>query len=253
MILVDRRIGSKDLLAPLIKLGLDAELTELSFGDVAFEGKGQHNTSVDIGIELKCLPDLISSLRTGRLAGHQMPGLLKTYEYTWLVIEGTWRPDRKGEVALLRNRGWHSRTWQPLHGRMTVSEMEKQVLTLELCGGLHVRYTNNRRATLEFISTLFRWWTDKSMSKHQSHLAVHVPQGFSPISDFRQVVSRFPGIGLKTSLAVERHFHASLDRACTADVDEWAAIETKDDKGKPRRVGIKVAEGVVKFCRGETR
>ena len=248
MILVDRRIGSKDLLAPLIKLGLDAELTELSFGDVAFEGKGSNHTSLAIGIELKTIPDLVNSVRSGRFAGHQLPGLRQMYEHSWLVIEGTYRSDRAG--ALTRYQG-SRRGWTSVHGQMTASELEKQVLTFELCGGLHVRYTNSRRATLNFIASLFRWWTDKSMERHQSHLAVHTPHGFTPLSEFRQVVSRFPGIGLKTSLAVEKHFEAHLERAVCAGVDEWAAIETRTDSGTTRRIGLKVADGVVRFCQGE--
>src|ERR1035437_1169131 len=75
MILIDKRIGSADLLAPLQAAGFDAQLVELAFGDLAFEGKGPNGTTLNVGVELKRLGDLVSSLRTGRLAGQ--------INYTW--------------------------------------------------------------------------------------------------------------------------------------------------------------------------
>ena len=37
------------------------------------------------------LPDLVSSLRTGRLSGHQLPGLVSSFDFSYLLVEGTWR------------------------------------------------------------------------------------------------------------------------------------------------------------------
>src|ERR1035437_3942143 len=137
MILVDRRVGSNDLLAPLKAAGFDAQLVELAFGDIAFEGKGLNGTPLNVGVELKRLGDLVSSLRTGRLAGHQLPGLLRTYDYAWLLVEGQWRANAAGQVTTQKR----SRLWTVIPGKMTASELDKQLLTLELCGGLHVAHT----------------------------------------------------------------------------------------------------------------
>src|ERR1035437_4551441 len=126
MILVDRRIGSNDLLAPLKAADFEAQLVELEFGDIAFEGKGPNGTTLNIGVELKVLGDLVNSLRTGRLAGHQLPGLLKTYDHAWLLMEGQWRANAFGQVAALRRRG----AWVVMPGKMMASELEKHVLTL---------------------------------------------------------------------------------------------------------------------------
>src|SRR3954469_1333034 len=105
---IDRRIGSKDLLKPIIATGLDAEITELAFADVAFTGQGTNGVSVDIGIELKNLNDLVGSLRSGRLAGHQLPGLRSAYEFSWLIVEGLWRTNDAGMVVTYqgKSRGW---------------------------------------------------------------------------------------------------------------------------------------------------
>ena len=57
--LVDRRAGSKELVKPLRKKGLEVVETELEFGDVSFVGKGNGGADVHIGIEYKRLSDLV--------------------------------------------------------------------------------------------------------------------------------------------------------------------------------------------------
>ena len=237
VILVDRRIGSNDLLAPLKAAGFDAQLVELAFGDIAFEGKGPNGTTLNIGVELKVLGDLVNSLRTGRLAGHQLPGLLKTYDFSWLLVEGEWRVDPRGYVITGRTKKSHS--------HMMASELDKQLLTLELCGGLHVTHTHTRADTVRFLGNLYHWWTDRALTDHTSHLALHTTPAVYAISPFRAAVCSWPGIGVKTSKAVEQRFQ-SIRCAAAAPVEEWAAITTGD-----RKLGRKTAERIVRFLRDE--
>jgi len=248
MILVDRRVGSKDLLTPLRALHLEAEIVELEFADVAFSGKGPKGQSVDIGIELKTLNDLVGSLRSGRLAGHQLPGLRAQYDHAWLVVEGMWRADDRGQVVTYQGK---SRGWCSLHAHCSASEMEKQLLTLELCGGLHVRYTNARSDTVRFLGNLYRWWTDVALDHHTSHLVVHEPPTFVPIDAWRQLFTKLPGVGIKASKAVAEHFNNSVRLAARATVSEWADIRVVDEStGKSRRLGTAIAERIVKFLEG---
>src|ERR1035437_1020631 len=240
MILVDRRVGSNDLLAPLKAAGFDAQLVELAFGDIAFEGKGPNGTTLNIGIELKVLGDLINSLRTGRLAGQQLPGLLKTYDYAWLLVEGEWHANKQGQVIRSDKHGRLAK----VQGRMSASELDKQLLTLELCGGLHVTHTHTRADTVRFLGNLYRWWTDRALDGHTSHLALHVPPTVYAISPFRAAVCNWPGIGVKTSRAVEQRF-GTIRSAAAASVEEWAAITAGD-----RKLGKKTAERIVHFLRG---
>ena len=243
-ILIDSRVGSHDLVKPLQATGLPVEEVVLPFADVAFQGKGPNGTILDIGIELKRLGDLVVSLRSGRLAGHQLPGLREAFDYYWLVVEGYWHVNLKGQLVEKHRRGWH-----PLLGNMSASEMEKQVLTLELCGGFHVRFTNTRTDTLHFIGSLYRWWSDKSLEKHQSHLAVHRPVSFVSVTKQQEALMSLPDVGRKVALAAERHF-GSLRCACNASVNEWASLETTTDKGTTKRLGLRTAERIVKFCGG---
>lgn len=245
-----RQAVEEHIYQPLKRMNLPVELTRLEYGDFAFEGRGPEDRPLSIGIELKRLQDLATSIRNGRLAGHQLPGLTgrdSVFDAAWLVIEDHWKTNAIGEIVL-----YHGKRvgWRPLKGMMTASVLHKKVLTYELRGGLHVRYTNTRHDTLRFIHDLYRWWTDKSMDAHSSHVSVHRPYSYLAMSDFRETVSRFPGIGIKTSLAVEQRFHGSLREAVNATVSDWAEIETVDRSGKRRRLGSAVAARIVAFCRG---
>jgi len=247
MIYVDSRVGSKELFAPLQALGLEVALTTLEFGDVCFEGKGPKTSLVEIGIELKTLGDAISSLRSGRLSGHQLPGLRQTYTHTWLILEGQWRHNEAGQITTYQGP---KRGWKISPGKMSASEFEKQILTLELCGGVIPRYTNRRADTLRFIYNLFRWWTDAAYDKHKSHLRIHESPPLIPVSDYRAFYMKIPGVGYKLSQAVENHFKGGPRQAVCASIDEWANITQLSDEGKLRKLGNKVATKIVAFLRG---
>lgn len=246
MLLVDSRIGSKDLADPLRDMGLDVETTTLDYADCCFEGRGNDDAPIFIGIELKKLPDLVSSLRTGRLSGHQLPGLVASFDFAYLLVEGTWKPDAKGLITTPRRHG----SWSVLPG-MPVSEMEKRLTTLDLLGGLRVRHSSSRAVTLHFIANLYRWFNDKAMDRHNTHMVPHTAHGFLPLSDFRQTVMKLPHVGLKASKAVEDYFSGSLRDAVTASVADWAEIITFDKAGKPRRLGAKAAADIIRFVNGE--
>lgn len=258
MLLVDNRIGSSYLADPLAQLGIpiyrevDGSLPILTAGDVAFEGRGVDGVAINFGIEFKRLSDLVSSLRTGRLSGEQLPKLLGPrgeYHYAFLLIEGRWKPGPNGEILVPRRGGY-----APLHGAMPASEMVKKVLTLSVQGGLRPWWTNGREESLDFISTLYRWGSDKNLNKHLSHLDAHKPQAFLPVSAFRQAVMTWPGLGRSASLAAELAFKGSVTRAASASVDTWAAVtvkgRSKDGKVTEKRLGTAVAARLVAFLGG---
>lgn len=247
MIFVDRREGSHDLLKPLQARGLPATLTELAYGDIAFEGRGERGQPVEVGVELKQLGDMVTSLRSGRLVGHQLDGLLKTYDYRWLVVEGRWRVNRYGQLVQFKGP---ARGWRALHGGMTGAELIKKCLTLQLRGGLYLATTNTRLDTVQFLETLYHWWTDRDLDEHRSHIGIHNPHGFLRVSETREALMKWPGVGLRVSKAAEEAF-GSIRRASHASVDEWAKLTTTDDKGHTRRFGMKAAERVIAFCEGK--
>lgn len=256
MMLVDDRTGSAELAEPLADKGLDIEVERLDTGDFVFNGRGVDGADLLVGVERKRLDssDFSSSLRSGRLVGEQLPKMLGpqgAFDHAWLVIEGQWKTDKFGRLLVLKH-GYRRRhtEWEPVPGNLTTSEMTKNLTTLEVCGGLHIRFTDDLNDTVRFLTDLYRWYTDKAMDEHRSHQQVHRPLGFLRLSDFRETVSRFPGVGVKTSAAVEQAFGGSLRRAVNASVEDWAKIQTKDKKGHLRRLGVPTAERIVQWVKG---
>lgn len=243
MIYVDPRGGSCELVQPLKALGLPVDdSTYLPAGDLAFEGRGVGGAPVLVGIEYKKLPDFIASARTERLQGIQLPGMVDALDNKWLFIEGELLFDSRGKLLKRTHRGL-----RPLEGGMDVGELLKRVFVFHLSGGLTPWWTRNQGDTVVSVQMLYRTWTDKNLDQHRSHLGAYTAPTLVPVSDERAVFMRFPHVGFKASLAVERHFEGNVKRAVNAPAAEWAEIETRDDKGKVRRIGLANATKIVAF------
>lgn len=246
MLLVDPRAGSKELVAPLRKMGLDVDDSTEIPADIAFTGKGEGGRPVTIGVEFKKLGENVASLRSGRLCGHQLPTMREHFDYCWLLVEGELLYDKQGRLQ--RRAG--KRTIKPLPGSMGVSEYLKRLLVLHLRGGLNPWHTQNRSDTLKFLEVLYRTWTDVALDDHKSHLAIYQAPSLVPMSKTQKALYAWDHLGLKGSKAVERHFK-SVKRAANATAEEFAAIELVDEKtGKVRRLGAKDAAQIVAFLNG---
>lgn len=237
-LLVDKRTGSGELAPYLTSLGLPVQVTHLHFADMAFLGSGPDDCPVPIGIERKALSDFVSSVISGRLAGHQLTGLLHSYQETWIVIEGDWRiHDTTGHVQVLK--------WEPTAGKkkptkkvwtdvethtdhaLMYNELEAMILTLEMKGGMVIRHTRDKMHTCKFIRALYHWWTDKAWASHRSHLKFHSQFADKNLlvrpSLCRVIASQLPGIGFEKSGAVAQHF-GSVAAMVAAPESEWIKI-----------------------------
>lgn len=224
-LLIDAAVGSKDLVAPLKKLGLPARSTHLDSADVAFEGRGPGGLPTLVGIELKSIADLVASIETGRLPLEQMPKMLRTYAHSWVLVEGLWRRDEQGYVAAYRGRN----QWRQLSRRLSAEELEKRMLTMELSGNEptrkpHVRYVDARRDTLRVISALYHWWTDVNQDEHKSNVGVYQPPTIFDISTFRKMAYQLPHVGIKRSREVEEFFDGDLDALAVSHEVDWRAL-----------------------------
>jgi ERCC4-type nuclease len=186
-------------------------------------------------------------MRTERLQGLQVPRMCRVYDFRYLMVEGEMLFNQRG--LLLRRAG--RRNFKPMPGAMTASEFLKRVYVLHLRGGMNFLHTQTRKETVKYIEALYRTWTDEDLDKHKSHIGAYQPPTPIPVSEFRQAVMKWPGIGFKASGAVEKHFNGSLRRAVLASVAEWASITTVDDRGHSRRLGESVAERIVSFMEGK--
>jgi hypothetical protein len=211
MMIVDERIGSRDLLGPLQRFGVPADLGRLDYGDFAFVGKGLHGADVIVGVELKESRDIVKSMQSGRFAGHQLLGLAsgeyKMYDRAWLVTEGIWRADDGGVLQHFA-RGWHkvSVGARPV----MLNDLETWILTQVIRGGMTHWHCSTREDTIRFLSVLYHWWTDKELQEHRSHQQIYLPPPdrvmMTEPSTFLKMVSCIEGVGWEKGKALEAHF-----------------------------------------------
>lgn len=221
MLLIDSRAGSKELYMPLVQLQLEVQMTTLGFADVAFIGNGPSGP-MTIGIEHKKIGDLVQSLMTGRLQGHQLPGCITQYDRSWLIVEGLWRTsERTGLVE-----AWYGNRYQQVQPAIMGRGLNGWLFTVELRGGMKVVCTRDREDSVEYIAALYRWWTDKEWHEHRGHLALYLPPDaalFYKPTLVQQVAALLPGIGEDKSAVVDRHFGTVLEMAC-AGASTWQSI-----------------------------
>jgi hypothetical protein len=149
------------------------------------------------------------------------------YDRCWLLTEGTWRESNEGVLMELTDFGWQSATAGNRQPVMT-RDMDKQLLTITIRGGISHWHCQTRRDTVRFLSALYHWWTDKALDEHRSHEAIYHPapdraQMVAP-SQFCTTVSTFPRIGWDKSRAAEAVFEGSIRRAVNATATEWALV-----------------------------
>ena len=243
MYLVDSRVGSKDL-APQLQ---GAELCTLEYADVALTGM-VNNLPVFIGIEVKTLGDVLSCMRNGRFAGHQLPGLLKDYDYTYLIIQGVYRAGKDGllqipkgkTVSIEGERGWKTYDYG---ATIAWKDLEGWITTMETKTPLNIRRTSNRAETVEIIKSLHTWWVHKDWDKHRSHLDFDrsaTPVGLRKPSLLRRIVKELPGVGWDRSQKVEKHFGSVLAMVL-AKPEEWRKVE-----GIGKTLASKIVKGMIR-------
>jgi len=205
VIWLDPRVGSGELLPYFKAYDVEVEVEQLEYGDACWWGEGHRGLCL-VGVERKVIGDLVSSMRSNRLSGHQLPGLLESYYHTYLIVEGIWQAGVSGEVEVITSGG----KWVPLRlGSRAVlfREVDHYLATMEHKVGLTVMRSANRGQTVAIIASRWRWW-QKEWTKHDSNEAVYSPyeeERRTRRASFTQrragpvelVASQFPGISKK--------------------------------------------------------
>jgi ERCC4-type nuclease len=240
--------GSNGLWDDLKKTDIELMQGTLEGGDLFFLGKGPEGREVTVGVEFKKLSDLLSSLRSKRLQGHQLFEM-QPYDFRFLLIEGEWRHDDEGFVTIRSFRKGQKPSWRRAPGSFRAAELDKSLLGLVLRAGVIVKETHSRKDTVRWIQSLYRNFTDMEWDDHTSHTGLYRPSsGFQRPSPFRDFIAGIPGVGIKRSKTVEQFFwnptkgKASPRRAVAARADTWAQIDG---------IGKKGAEQIDAFLEGE--
>lgn len=234
MIRIDDRVGAVELL-PLFPEGT-CQVERMEFGDLAWEGRGPEGMPWQIGVERKVIGDLINCITTNRFTDHQLPGMLNTYNFTYLVVEGL----TKYESPLVEQ--YHYGGWKPIeYGKRQfyTNEVLGFLNTVSIMTGMRVLRTTSDKETVAHMLALHRWWTVKDFDSHRSHLAAG--SKVAPLvkwSLLRHWAADLPGIGDRKSGEVAKHFESPRDMA-NAPVDRWLEID-----GIGKTIATKVVEAI---------
>jgi ERCC4-type nuclease len=225
MMLVDPRRGSGELAKPLGRAGVPVKCKAyLPYGDFSFSIDGPHGTC-PVLVERKTISEIVGSITDTRFTSKQLPGMVKATSaaggYSFLVVEGIYRPDPKTGVLQVWGWDYHGRRngWVDIgHGRTRhlYSTMMAFLTTIRLKGAIIVQPTSTIQETVQWLAMLYRWG-QKRWSDHQSIYAVEEARPDSAILGAHTVVRRtaaqLDGVGWVHSRKAESYFPTVLAMA----------------------------------------
>ena len=238
MIIVDDR-EPDDIARHLQHYGVDTVTQRLEFGDAMFEGYGPNGTQL-IGFERKYITDLVESMMSRRLSGHQLGGMTRTYEVCYLLVEGIWRPSSDSDSIDVMD--WKGR-WTPLfHHRSSVSYQQVDSFLDEIGeSGITVIRANNMIETAAIYRSRYRHW-QKPYDQRRSMKLIYTPElaqmntgkarfHFRKPKFIHQVGSLLPGVDMK-AWDLDKFFSSPREMA-NANYETWRQflqIKTKCSK-----------------------
>lgn len=180
----------------------------MTYGDFSFwgYGPGDEERAHHIGIERKEINDLLGSISSGRLGGHQAPGMAKNFDVAYLLIEGEWWYDYKGDARKGKGLlGYGRQTWN-------AKAIEGFLNSMTVLHGLRVVRSRNAKQSAVVIDALRHWW-GKPFEEHRSAGAIvetSVGDGkhmsFAKPSEFVKCVAQLKGVGADRAKKLEGRF-----------------------------------------------
>ena len=258
-ILVDAAVGSFELQSLIQRQGIRCDKVHLDSADACFEGMGPEG-QVLIGVERKKVQEALDCIDTGRLGGFQLPKMRRIYRFSFVIIEGVWKPDPR-QGFLLREFVKDGKVFwgdQGFGGRVMYHKLRRYLFSLTMAGA-HVILTRDIVHTAYDICELYHWF-QKDWRKHTSMETLYTGHAWDvqpkqseelvmiPTIDRRPSLPRLwgagiDGIGVKLSADVERVFKTGRQLA-NADEAEWMNVPG---------VGMKMAADIVGQITGKRR
>lgn len=234
MILIDERQGSGEL-APYISA--PKVVCRLEYADFALDGNGPEGAA-SIGIERKGVMDMLQSMTSGRLSGHQLIGLKQEYDFVYLLVEGMWRPDRHTGVLMRTNGRGRWVAASQGNRRFMARDVFCFLQSLQTLCGVMVIQTSNRWETGKWLDSIHGWW-QKKWTDHKSHLQWHQPTTYASLRKpnlVTRMASQIDGVGWDKARKMGEVFKDPLDLV-TATEDELKSVDG---------IGKKMAESIIK-------
>lgn len=229
---MDPRAGSCDLHPQLVARSLPSSLCRLEYGDVSFIGNGPAGP-VSVGIEYKRIGDALACMTGGRYAGHQLPGMIGTYQYHWLLLEGIVRcGSGNGSEGVLQVRAYPEGWKDYRQGSRYIMYRDwcHWLMSLQQMAGVRVAHTSGIKESAAWVAALYSWWT-KAWGDHRSVQAIYMPNVPSDgvLLSHKPTLRRLwamqlPGIGVEKSKVVELAFPTALELA-VASAEHWMEVD----------------------------
>lgn len=209
----ESRTSGTDMLA-LVRSHRDSPTAipkHLFSGDFCFSGTGPDGDCL-IGVERKRIKDMLSSIRTGRLA-EQLVELVRHYEYSFLVLEGTFRTN--WHSGLLEDK--YGRDYSPVYvGKSTFLGLELESALSSIMATTPVRYirTRSERETVEWLVSLNHAFSKPWDQQLAKVTAIHQPEQYATIgkaSTIRRVTNALSGLGWERSGTLEQSYKSVWD------------------------------------------
>lgn len=236
MIILDPRVGSGELLDHFANYDVEVRSKHIDFGDAWFWGNGDDGP-VKIGVERKGIKDLVSSMRSDRLSGFQLRGLVNTYAWVYLLIEGVYRCSNEGVVEIFGGRSrMGGAMWSPLTingAAISFREVNHYINTLQCKCGIIVDYTGSDKETVAWLVSQYKWW-EKPWDKHDAHEVIYAPYEHilpgrrggwvqKEIGPIELVAAQYPKVS-KKAFNFRKHFKSARQMA-NAEVKELTKVE----------------------------
>lgn len=236
MILIDQRVGSKELLPYIKALSIPCELTHLEYGDVAFNGKGPKG-EIAIGVERKTLHDVLACIEDARYSAHQRPGMIQMYDKSFLLIEGHWRQHEGGWLMEGFSGGTNWGYCKTGSSRVMYSKLYRYLLSVSM-SGVTVLHSRDLAQTAYNIGECYHWFS-KKWENHTSLLEIQklaIPAMDMQASLVRKAAAQITDVGAKFSLHAEKIFK-NLHKLGNSSEQDWLKIP---------RLGIGTAQQIVR-------
>ncbi len=112
-------------------------------------------------------------MRSGRLSGHQIPGMLREYDHVILLVEGVWRCGKDGALEVLH------REWMPLRSGskpVLYRELSNYLVSLEFVCGVVVQRCGSPQETAAYVTGLYEWF-NKDWDDHRVQHVIYTGNG----------------------------------------------------------------------------
>lgn len=245
MILVDRREkpnkrSNEELVGLIRRMGVQAQLDTLEYGDFAFEGLDSKGPIL-IGVERKRLHDMLGCIEDSRLSVHQRLGMVQMYNEPWLLLEGVWRPHDPDMILMEGNNGGQWWPSKPGGRPVAYSKLRRYLFSVARTRSfVDILYTRDIVHTAQDICELFHYYQKRDHTSHVTKQKLNIPAFVDKPTLVRRWAEEIDGVGPKKAADAARLFKTPQALA-NSEAIEWLCIDG---------IGVKSAESIVNQIQG---